>query len=188
APKADPDALVLHLTARTLVRQGGEYVPHRVTLGETKSAGWGSYPAEDWIVLKKAEWAKLLPPGEVAAGTTWEPDREVAARVLTHFYPSTENNDVAKNRIEEQALTATVVSVRDGVARARLEGRLRMKHPFYHKDDDNVVEATVVGFVDFEEGKDGVRSLRLVTDKATYGRTTFGVAVRSVRGERGSFV
>jgi hypothetical protein len=180
APKADADALVLHLTSRHLTRKGDDYVPARKTLGETKSAGWGAFAQENWIVLKRDEWTKLLPAANVIAGVSWDMDKEVAARILTYFYPSTENNDVSKNRIDQQALKATVLSVKDGLVRARIDGSLKMKHPFYPgRPDDNFVEATVVGFIDFEPGKK-VRALQLVTDKATYGRTVFGVAVRSL--------
>jgi hypothetical protein len=179
APRAEADALVLHLTARTLLRKGDDYVPRPSSLGQTRSAGWGSYPQENWIVLPRPAWAKLLPAGAVAVGASWEPDRETAARILTYFYPSTENNNVARNRIDRQELKATVLAVEGGVVRARLDGSLRMKHPFYHKDDDNFVEATVVGVLEFEPGK-GIRTLELVTDRATYGRTIFGVAVRQV--------
>src|SRR5262249_9715666 len=109
APKAEADGLVLHLTARNLVRKGDELVPRKSVLGETRSAGWGSYPAENWVVFTKEDSARLLPRGEVAVGASWEMDKEVAAKLLTYFYPSTENNDVTKNRIEEQALKATVL-------------------------------------------------------------------------------
>jgi hypothetical protein len=105
--------------------------------------------------------------------------------LLTHFYPETENNDVTKNRIDEISLKGTMVSLAEGLARVRLDGRLKMKHPFYHKADDKFVEATLVGFLDIdfrdiEPGKQSVKSFRLVTDKATYGKRTFAVAVKSV--------
>ena len=179
APKTGGDTLVLHLTARTLTRKADEWVPVKPVLGETRSAGWGAFAAEDWVVLNKDECAKLLPDGDVTAGQSWDPDKAVAAKVLKHFYPSTENNDVAKNRIDEQELRATVLSVKDGVVRARLDGSLKMKHRFYHKDDDNFVDATVVGVLDYDQATRKVRALQLATDKATYGRTTFGVVVRS---------
>jgi hypothetical protein len=178
APKADADALVLHLVARNVTRRGGGDVPHKSELGTTGSIGWGSYPVEDWIVLGKAESRRLHPARPAAIGTTWEPDREVMARVLRHFYPSTENNDVSTNRIDRQEVKATVVSVKDGIARARLDGFLRMKHPFYHKDDDNFVDATLLGFLDFDPTTGRVLDLQLATTEATYGRTHFGVAVR----------
>jgi hypothetical protein len=151
-------------------------------LGTSRSGHWGAYPVEDWIVLSKAEWTRLLPWERTAVGTSWELDREVAAKVLRHFYPSTENNDVAKNRIDRQELKATVVSVKEGVARARLEGRLRMKHPFYHRDDENFVEASLLGFLDYEVGANRIVNWQIVTTEATYGRTRFGVAVRTVAG------
>jgi hypothetical protein len=172
---------VLHLTARNLAPQGNDFVVPKVKLGETRSGNWGAYPGEDWIVLGRAECGKLLPAGDVKAGQTWEPDRETMAKLLLRFYPSSENNDVKTNRIEKQAVKATVLSVKDGVATARLDGTLRMKHPFYHKDDDNFVDATFLGVIEFDAAKGKVRSLHLATDRAVYGpRMHFGVAVRSV--------
>jgi hypothetical protein len=187
APRADADALVLHVVARYLQRQGDEYVPHQVKelLGTKKGVSWGSLPSEDWVVLSKAEWAKLLPPGEVRPETPWELPGDVAAKVLNHLYPPTENTDLKKNRIDEQVLQARVESIKQGVARVRIDGRLKMKHPFYHKDDNNFVRANLVGYLDFEVGKQRIRSLRLVTDNAQYGGNVngvqpFGAAVRSV--------
>ena len=100
--------------------------------------------------------------------------------MLAHFYPVTENNDVTKNRIEEQQLTARVLSVSGGVARARLDGTLRMKHSFYHKEDGKTVAGAFSGTLDFEPATGKVRSLRLATRQASYGGGTFAVAVRSV--------
>jgi hypothetical protein len=183
APKAAADALVLHLVVRNVERRGGEDVPHKTVLGKTRSGSWGAYPAEDWIVLDKADWSRLLPKGVVATGSVWEPDRDLAARVLRHFYPSSENNNVSKNRIDRLELKATVVSVKGPRARARLEGTLRMKHPFYHRDDDNFVEARLLGFLDFEAGG-RVVDWQLITTDATYGRMRFGVALRTVPAQK----
>jgi hypothetical protein len=180
APSADRDALVLHLTERNLVRQGNEYVPVKPALGQNRAGGWGSYAAEDWIVLGKDEWRALLPAGEAKVGTSWDLDQAASAKVLRHFYPSTENNNVATNRIEEQALKATVLAVEGDGVRARIDGRLKMKHTFYHKDDNNFVEATVVGYLEFEPGRKRIRTLQLATDQATYGRSHFGVVVQSI--------
>src|SRR5262249_21364506 len=151
------DALVLHVVARYLERRGDEYVPHDVkeVLGTRKAGNWANLPSEDWVVLSKSQWTKLLPPGDVRPDTSWEPHQEVAANVLRHFYPPTENTDLAKNRIDKQALQARVELIDKGVARARLEGRLRMKHPFYHEDDNNIVEASLVGYLEFDVGKQG---------------------------------
>jgi hypothetical protein len=178
--------LVLHVVSRYLERKGDECVPYNVKdlLGTRKGVGWANLPSESWVVLRKEECAKLLPPGDVRPGTSWELPGEVAGKVLTHFYPPTENTDLGKNRIDEQVLRARVESVEKGVARARLEGRLKMKHPFYHKDDKNFVEASLVGYLELDVGGRGVRSLRLVTDDARYGGDVngvqpFGAAARS---------
>jgi len=183
-PRCQPGGLVLHLVARNVTRKNGQDEIHRPVLGETRSGNWGAYPAEDWIVLSKTDCARLLPDAPIAAGKSWQLDKEVAGRMLKHFYPSSENNDIATNRIDRQELTGTVVSVKDGIARARLDGKLRMKHPFYHKDDDNFVDASLLGFVEFEVGTRRINSWQLVTTEATYGRIRLGVAVRSVGSGR----
>lgn len=157
---------------------------HLVARAEGTGAGqsdWHGFPAEDWVVLDDAQIKQLLPP---AGATTWEVDRAVASAVLVHFYPQTENNDVSTNRIDGLSLKATALPERsaDGVVRARVDGSLRMKHTFYPKRaDDNFVDATVVGYMDFEPGTGRVRTLKLATDRATYGKTKFDVGVETVR-------
>jgi hypothetical protein len=173
APKAEPGSLVCHLVAR---------VDHR--------GSWGEFPSENWVVLRPEDQAAFVPPGAADAGATWEIDRQAAARLLTYFYPQTETCNCAldaveggphQHRIEQLALKGRVVSVQGETVLARLEGGVKIKHTFYPKrDDDNRAEATVLGYVEFDRGKKEVRSLRLVTEKATYGRFGFGVAVRSL--------
>jgi hypothetical protein len=48
-------------------------------------------------------------------------------------------------------------------------------HPGQKPD---LVDATIVGVLEFGPGTE-IRSLRLVTEQATYGQATFAVAVRS---------
>lgn len=163
-PECDRDALTLHLVARSLDGRGA----------------WSEFPVENWIVFSGAEVKKLLAPEKFTAGATWTLDKDIVTKLLTHFYPATENNDVAKNKFERQSLRATVVSVREGVARARLEGEMKMDHWFYHRPDGKFVEATVVGYFDFNAATKEVRSLRLVTDEATYGGGKFGIGVQSM--------
>jgi hypothetical protein len=160
--KRDEGSLVLHLAARGL-------------------GGGGSWDgtAENWIVYTSDEAKKLLPAGPAKVGTAWDIDPKLAARLLVHVYPVTENNDPAKNDIREQALRGEVVELKDGVAVAKLTGRLEMRHDFYHKPDGKVVETGLLGYVEFEPATGKVRSFRLVTDGAKYGGGKFGVAVRS---------
>jgi hypothetical protein len=167
-PKPTDGSLVLHLTARA---EGTN----------PSDDSWHAYPSEDWIVLTPADQKKLAPEAGVSAGKTWEIDREVAEKVLTHFYPQTENNDVRKNKIERIALKATALSADGGVTRARLDGDLRVRHPFYHKDTPDMVDATVVGYVEFEPQGGRVRQLKLATAKATYQNRPFDVGVETVR-------
>lgn len=168
-PRPPAGGLVLHLTARA---EGTD----------PSDTSWHAYPSEDWITLDAADVQNFLPPrGTERVGSTWEIAPDAATKVLTHFYPQTENNDVRKNKIERLALKATLVSTNDGPARARLDGRLRMRHPFYHKDTPDYVDATIVGYVEFEAGAQGIKQLKLATTQATYQNRPFEVGVESVR-------
>lgn len=188
ALKSTPGSLVLHLTARYLNAgrdELAELAPVRSSaLGTDRAGNWADIPSENWIVLEPAEWRKFVPAGDLAAGRSWEIDRDLAAKLYLRFYPDTEANDFAENRIDHQSLQAKVVSVEGGLARIRLDGELKMKHPFYpHRDDDNFVRAAVAGYFDYDTAERRIRSLRLVTDEASYGKPGqtqyFGVAVRS---------
>lgn len=163
APKVAAGSLVLHLTARSLDGKGC----------------WGYFPVEDWITLSPEEASKLTAaPETVSVGDAWTVDTAVSLKLLTRFYPATENNDIAKNEIEHQQLKAMIVSSDGFTARVRFDGLLKMRHPFYHKKDEKVAEATIVGFADFDIGRRRIRSLALVTEKATYGGGLYGIAVR----------
>ena len=146
-PECEKDSVPLHLVACSLDGRGA----------------WNEFPVENWIVLSRDEANKFIAPETFSPGTTWDIDREVATKLLTHFYPASENNDISKNKFDRQSLKATVVAIDDGVARARLEGDMKMEHWFYHKPDGKFVEATVIGFVDFDSATKEIRSLRLVT-------------------------
>ena len=194
-PECSKDALVLHLTSRYLVPRDrsnarrdveGELVPRVAKdLGGERSGQWHALPSEDWLVLERNEWTGLLPEGRVAVGHEWKVDAKLADKLLTLFYPTTEQNDLSKNRIDERSLKMTVLTVKKNRLRARIDGRLKMKHTFYPgRDDSNFVNATMVGLIEFDPSKPLIHSLQIVTDQATYGGNTdtqpFGVAVRNV--------
>jgi hypothetical protein len=162
-PPGDPSSLVLHLTARG------------------HGSSWDGFPSEDWIVLQPRQLEGLLPGSEVQVGDPWDIREDVATAILTHFYPQTENNDVTTHRFESRRLQGTIESVKDGAAHSRIEGWVRMTHRFYPgREDGNIVDATVLGYLEFEPAARRVRRLRLVTERASYGKGTLDVAVRSV--------
>ena len=81
------------------------------------------------------------------------------------------------------ALSGAVVAARPGTTVVRLEGRFRLKHPFYHKDDNNFAQASVLGYLEYDTAKKQFRSFHLVTEETSYGDKgpqPYGVAVRSV--------
>ena len=165
-PSQADGSMVLHLTARA---QGTN----------PSDDSWHAYPSEDWIVLSPEDLRTLVPPLHANVGTTWEIDRDIATKLLTHFYPQTENNDVRTNKIERIALKATVISETGGVARARLDGGLRMRHPFYHKDAPDMVDATVDGYLDFDPATHRPIQLKLTTQSATYQHRPFEVGLET---------
>lgn len=167
APKHDADALALHLVARAVPGKAGGF--------------WGELPGEDFILYARDEWKKFFPPTGPGGsppnpiGMSWEIERAVALKLLNYFYPSTENNDVSKNEIEEMSMKATLLAP----GRIRLDATLRMKHPFYHKKDEARVDAVAVGLIDID-AKGLITKFRMATEKATYNGGTFGVAVQSI--------
>lgn len=182
-PETPEGGLVLHLVARYLRREGDRLLTlaEHAGLGETRNASWQAFPAENWIAFDRTAVTSLLPSRTLREGDSWMPDRATLARLLVYFYPSTECNDPGRNRIDEQNVTATVLSVKDGVTRARLRGRIRMKHNFYPaREDQNFTDAAIEGYLDFEPATSQIRKLRLVTDGAVYAGLPFGVAVQSV--------
>jgi hypothetical protein len=190
-PAYDADSLALHMTARYVSRNGNDEAPFVPTLGTERSGQWGALPSEEWVVLDRPQWSKLLPAVAVAAGDSWPLDRDVTGSLLRRFYPPSEDNNVDHNRIDDQSLVARVISVKGDVALVRLDGRLKMKHPFYPgRDDEAFVSATLLGYAEIETTESaraaGIRRVELVTVAARYGDgrsdMPFGVAVRSARG------
>jgi hypothetical protein len=156
----------------------GELILHLVARGVPgKVAGfWQELPGEDFIAYSREEWKKFLPPGGTATGVSCDIDRDVALKLLNYFYPSTENNDIAKNEIEQWSMKATPIAE----GRVRLDATLRMKHPFYHRKDEARVDAVAVGVLEFDSARSAIRKFRMATQSATYNGGTFGVAVREV--------
>jgi len=71
-----------------------------------------------------------------------------------------------------------------GMARARIDASLKMLHSFYPgRNSGELVEAKLMGFMDFSPGERSIQRLRLVTEKATYGDEQFDAALRSVSRE-----
>jgi RNA polymerase sigma-70 factor, ECF subfamily len=166
-PAAPPGTLILHLTARYLDAEG------RV---ETKRPDFHEVPGEDWLWLSPEEWRTFLPP----EGASWEVDPEIAARLLTRFHPSdmSVNGDPdGRNRIDEASLRVT----RFSRTFVRVQGRLSMRRSFtqVERSPERTVSAEVKGFIEIEPDRSRVRSLRMMTESATYGPDNFGVAVRS---------
>jgi hypothetical protein len=181
-PKADPvsaDSLVLHLTARKLAEQG--------------KGSWNEFPAEDWIVLSPDQCKKLIPPGLVHVSDSWNVDTDVSTPILTRFFPQTEcctakDSELLsptgkyKHRLEDQLLRGTVAAVDSQMIMVRLEGRSKVAHQFYPNQSHppTVSTAKVVGYLVFNQTKNKIESVRLVSEDGRFEKVDMGIAVSSM--------
>ena len=171
-PRTSPGDLLLHVTARYLDANGDV---------ESTRPSYHEFPAEEWLRLSRAEAAALAPTDVPKTGQTWDVDASVAKRLYALFCPVTGNWEPEKNVIHAQTLSARVVSAGRSTAWVRLDGRLSMEHRFYPNKDERNVEASILGFVEVDVATLAIRSLRLATEDAAYGKERLGVAVRTVR-------
>lgn len=171
-PPHPPDALVFQLIAR------GKNV-----------GSYREFPSENWIVFSRDEGKRILPRDLIQPGLAWDIEQNAAVRWLAKFYPQGIDTSAAeRSRIDQYSLRATVLSVENGVACARIDGKLLMKRAFTPgHDDNNFVRATLLGFINFDTKQREIQTLRLVTTKATYGPGTndedFTAVLRSMSPE-----
>ena len=111
----------------------------------------------------------------------WTVDLAYAARLLSRFYPLTGNmSEPVKNPLREAGLTARVLAGRRDIAWIRLDGRVSLEHSFFRDKDSRPVDAVLTGYIEYDRAARRIRSFRLITEHAVYGRENFAVAVRSV--------
>ncbi|HJZ94335.1 MAG TPA: hypothetical protein VKE40_25955 [Gemmataceae bacterium] len=162
-PKVAKDEVKLHVVAR----------------GFNKGS-WREFPGENWVVLDAKDLAAIGTPDQDKPLKLWDVPKATAAKVLTYFYPQTENNNADPKRIESLAMTVCPLT-RDGAkAVLRIDGSVTLKHNFYpRREDGQRAEAKFVGYAIWSAT--GPEELKLVTTEATYGKEGFGVAVRLVK-------
>jgi hypothetical protein len=167
-PAVPADALAIHLVSRALA--GGS---------------WHEFPSENWIVLSGAEWAQLLPAGTVAANSSWTVPQPVAVKLGEWVYPQNEEK-TSKNRsrVDQADFRLTVVSVQGNLARARIDGKIKLLHSFYPggKAEDFAV-SELSGYMDFNFADRRIQRLRIVTNKANYNDTPFAASLVSMSNE-----
>lgn len=168
-PKHPADSLVLHVVAR----------------GSLKAFPWREFPGENWILLSRAEWMSLL-PRDVTPNSSWTVNDALTRKIVTDFYPPTEDLDTSMDRNEIQAatLSAKPISRNGSILRIQLDGKLVMKRSFYANRPDNfIVNATLLGWIEFDTAKARINDFQLVTKQATYGAGSpeeFSAALYSV--------
>jgi hypothetical protein len=126
-----------------------------------------------------------MAPADARAGHSWDLSDDLAPKFFENFYPPSTNNDPAKTQLVEKSLKATLMAAQDGKARVRLEGQVKIKHPFLlFQDDDYHVEAQVFGYVDYDVARRRIHAVKVVSEKGTYAGGQFGAAIRSLPRNR----
>jgi hypothetical protein len=167
-PAAAADSMILHLVSRSLA--GGS---------------WHEFPAENWIVLNRAEWGQLLPVDALALKPSWEVPAPVAVKLAEWIYPQNEEKtQVNRSRVDVAAFRMTVLTMENGLARARVDGKVRLKHSFYPGGGaEDYADSELLGFVDFDVAQRKIQRLRMVTTKATYAGGDFQASLVSMSRE-----
>ena len=153
------DGLSLQITARYLESKDG-----KLALVENAGGNWSALPGEDSVSFTAEEATRLFTPGV----SGMQGDKVLFERILLRFYPPTENNDLAKNRIERLTIIVAEKAESNRTGRIHFHGELVMKHPFYHRDDDWKATAAFSGYCDTDSATKRITRLRIATDSASY--------------------
>jgi len=168
-PQVEPGAPAIHLVARKL----------------DANKTWNEFPSENWIVLTRQEWDQIMPPPDVAVKGTWQIPQPVAVKLAEWIYPQTEETRrTNRSRVEAADFRLTLVTRTESLARARIDGKVRLLHSFYpgHPAED-FATSELTGFADFDIANRQVQRFRMVTGKAVYKDLPFGCSLVSVSRE-----
>jgi len=163
-----PGGLAIHLVSRAIA--GGS---------------WHEFPSENWIVLTREESAQLLPKDPPALRDSWTVPHPVARKLAEWVYPQNEERTSQnRSRVDGAHFEFTVVAVQGSLARAKLEGKIRLLHAFSPGStaQDFAVSA-FTGYMDFDSAESHIQRLRLVTEKADYNGTPFEAVLISMSKE-----
>jgi hypothetical protein len=87
--------------------------------------------------------------------------------------------------VEQADFRVTVTTVEGKLARARIDGKVRLLHNFYPGGPAQTqpAESELSGYMDFDAAQRRIQRLRIVTDKAQYNNTGFSASLVSMSKE-----
>jgi hypothetical protein len=167
-PGTPADSLVIHLVSRALA--GGS---------------WHEFPSENWIVLSPAESSQLLPAGQTEVKQSWTVPRPVAVKLAEWVYPQNEEKTGQnRSRVDQADFKLTTVTVQGTLARAKIEGKIRLMHSFYPGgQSQDFAVSDLTGYMDFDTAQHRIQRLRIVTTKGDYPNTPFATSLVSMSKE-----
>jgi len=168
-PRVEPGAPAIHLVSRKL----------------TDNKTWNEFPSENWLMLSREEWDRILPPAGAALHATWQIPQPVAVKLAEWIYPQTEETHAAnRSRVELADFRLTLVALDGSLGRARIDAQVRLTHSFYPgRPSNETASSQLAGFADFDVTERRVQRLRIVTRKAEYQGLPFGCSLVSVSRE-----
>jgi hypothetical protein len=158
--------IVLHVAARytgDVIIRGAQGEPLDDKIDEFRVV-----PQEARAHLSALFTRPLFPPDGAAVGATWEVPNAVMDPVYHWIYPPTEYSAPELTLPVSRTTRAELVALDGERARVRLDGSLKLKHPWWNRDEEKYVETRLVGFVDLDLRARSVRDFRMATVDAVY--------------------
>jgi len=167
-PKVEPGAPAIHLVAR-----------------RPEHGSWAEFPSENWIVLSRDEWDRILPPQGAALKSTWQIPAPIAVKLAEWLYPQAEDaTRKNRSRVDMADFRLTLVTLEGPLARARIEGRTNVFHSFpTFKISQDYATAELIGYADFDLAAHQVQRFRMVVKKGDYFGMPFECSLHSVSAE-----
>jgi hypothetical protein len=183
--KPGPAAIKPHPTSRPPANIGADTLVIHLVSRALAGGSWHEFPAENWIVLSAAEWNQLLPSGKVTPKQSWAIPNPVAVKLAEWVYPQNEEKTgVNRSKVEQSDFRLTAVTVEGSLARARIDGKVKLLHTFYPngKSPDYAV-SDLTGYMDFDFAQRRIQRLRIVTNKGDYVQVPFATSLVSMSKE-----
>jgi hypothetical protein len=176
-----PPPIKPHATSRPLATVPADSLALHLVSRSKAPGSWHEFPAENWIVLNRAETLQLLPEAAPKPGAVWTLPKPVALKLAEWVYPQNEEKTgVNRSRVDIADFKVTAVAVEGPLVRARIDGKIKLLHTFYpNSAAQDFAESQLLGYIDFNAAEKRVQRLRLATTRATYVGTEFTTSLIS---------
>ena len=124
--------------------------------------------SHDRVELTAAEGQALMPATDAKPGASWRIPDEIAHKLFQYCYPPGPIWRAKDCKVMNGTLRTTLVAASAGEARIKLEGEMALSFPYTGKPTDGRITAHFAGVAHWDQKKQGLLSLALVSDSADY--------------------